>query len=380
MRQGESCRITFMDLLARLSFVACASAAIGCSASPPQVSSNQEGGGGASLSEALPLDTTDSGFPGLGTSEAAEDASVEHGLLEPAGSGGVSGRAELVDASVQDSSAPECVYDQDCPVQSECEVPRCDGAGTCRVTAKPSGEPCGEGLTACSAQDTCDGSGVCQPNHRAAGEPLEDPAGNCLGLQCDGNGSSEVVPLDVDVPRDDGTGCTFPGCLDGMIVPLPRAEGFPCGEVASDCSGQDTCNGQGECQSNHFPSGMVLPTQGVCLARRCDGAGNVTVTPSNALCDDGLFCNGPERCREDGSCAPGPFPCSARVLTDCSSACNEAADQCNANNPVRTPCGANVFCDGQGACVECVSDDDCPGIDDGCVSSRCQCVTICGPI
>ncbi len=72
-------------------------------------------------------------------------------------------------------------------------------------------------------------------------------------------------------------------------------------------------------------------------------------------CDDGLYCNGAERC-VDGVCVAGTAPdCGAQV-------CDEGQDAC------ADPCGSAGDCDDGRACT-----------DDACVAQVCVHTNVCGP-
>ncbi len=47
---------------------------------------------------------------------------------------------------------------------------------------------------------------------------------------------------------------------------------------------------------------------------------------TNALCDDGMFCNGAEICDPVSGCMNGPNPCDFNL-------CDESGDECRAGIP-----------------------------------------------
>jgi cysteine-rich repeat protein len=117
--------------------------------------------------------------------------------------------------------------------------------------------------------------------------------------------------------------------------------GQPCSD-ASMCPGRDdacgtrTCEG-GECGFDFVPASTPLERQtaGDCLVAVCDGAGATSSEPDSAdVLDD-------------------QNPCTI-------DACDMGAPT-NTPAPSGDPCsvGAGVFCDGAGACVECVAPGDC---------------------
>lgn len=84
------------------------------------------------------------------------------------------------------------------------------------------------------------------------------------------------------------------------------------------CNGAETCGG-GLCQAGT----PVSCNDGVsCTLDACNEALDACAfTPSNPLCDDGLFCNGSETCHVTLGCLAGSDPCSPLP-------CNESSDTC----------------------------------------------------
>ncbi|MEO2169164.1 MAG: hypothetical protein ABGY42_13805, partial [bacterium] len=91
--------------------------------------------------------------------------------------------------------------------------------------------------------------------------------------------------------------------------------------------------------------------------------------------DNGLFCDGAESC-QSGNCASSGDPCDGPDAdSDCSETCDEAADNCGANDPNGSTCADNgVFCDGtescqSGSCVgagdPCAGGAECNGCNEG---------------
>jgi len=101
----------------------------------------------------------------------------------------------------------------------------------------------------------------------------------------------------------------------------------------SDCDDGLFCNGQEKCVDNHCTAGTDP-----CNGLRCDKEIQQCLPPctNNTVCDDGIFCNGVETCVE-GKCVAGAGnPCSGDEM------CDPMTDQC--------------------AFAECVSSADCdPG-------------------
>jgi len=103
---------------------------------------------------------------------------------------------------------------------------------------------------------------------------------------------------------------------------------------------------------------------------------------SDADCDDGSFCNGPEVCEENW-CIWSPFPCEQGIE------CDEEGDRCLKQCETSLDCDDNVFCNGEERCDNnlCVSgtspcaSDRCDGTSNRCVEckyhSHCSADQVC---
>lgn len=234
---------------------------------------------------------------------------------------------------------------------------------------------------ACSAADACHVVGSCNPSTgvcttppAAAGTPvgMQTP-GDCKKHQCDGTGQIVDAPDDTDI-SDDANSCTADVCSSGTPEHNPVTAGTACnqngGQVcdatgscvaclsASDCSGTDdacsvrACNA-GVCSRTFVPEGTAVGTQasGDCHRLQCDGQGNT----ENVVDDADLPVDG--------------NPCTN--------------DVCMAGTPSNPPaavglaCGMNQVCDGAGACVGCAGAANCPGVDNECQVRTCT-AGVCG--
>ena len=237
----------------------------------------------------------------------------------------------------------------------------CNDPGDC---PPPSG-PCVEA--------TCNG-GTCGTADLPAGTvtPVQVP-GDCNESRCDGAGAIVQVSEDADVP-DDQNPCTLEGCDQGTPTSVPAPPGGACGMsmvcdgngacvgciTVADCPGQDTecqartCVGN-TCGFAYQMAGTPVSMQaaGDCQENQCDGAGGVVSAPSDAdVPVDGSQCT-------DDLCSMG-VPSNPPLASG--EACNE---------------NGGLFCDGGGACVECVSVSTCPGQDTDCQTRTCMSNT-CG--
>ncbi len=170
-------------------------------------------------------------------------------------------------------------------------------------SARPVGSSCGDpDYSACNAADTCDGAGVCLDNLKAAGVVCRAGAGDC------------------DIEEScDGVTATCPA--DGF-VPL----GVLCRAAVGDCDRPEACSGAGsECPSDLLaPMGMECRAAvGLCdVAELCVASSPHCPSDGYRLdgtsCDDGVYCNGVERCRA-GACMDGKDPCDR---------CDEGTERC----------------------------------------------------
>ena len=179
---------------------------------------------------------------------------------------------------------------------------------------------CEDGLF-CNGAETCV-AGACQ----AGSNP-------CPGQSCDED-LDTCGPCQVDAD-----------CDDGLF-----------------CNGDETCDA-GTCQDGSAPN----CDDGVaCTVDSCNGASDSCDNVTNdALCDNGLFCDGSETCS-------AVLGCQAGVSVDCddgvgctADSCNEASDSCN-NVTNDGLCDNGVFCDGSETCdavLDCQAPVDvaCPG-------------------
>jgi choice-of-anchor B domain-containing protein len=167
---------------------------------------------------------------------------------------------------------------------------------------------------------------------------------------------------------DDGNDCTEGFCEpDGAINWFDMVFGTPCGDPSdTDCDNPDTCDGAGTCMPNTEPNGTA--------------------------CESGAFCVVGEACM-NGVCQMGvPRDCNDGVsCTDDS--CDEVSDTCVhvANNAV---CNNGLWCDGIEICdpvLGCIvqpgtvpdcddgdecTDDSCDEVTDSCVTAPVACIGV----
>jgi hypothetical protein len=271
------------------------------------------------------------------------------------------GQCSVADAGAADAGScgavapecPGCAIGADCIAAGDaspgngCLV--CDPARSALDWSNNDGAECDDGLF-CTTLDVC-GGGVC------GGTPLECDN----GVECDGVSTCDEE-ADLCTPPEnlcgangfcsaEAGGCvnTCAGCIiadnciaAGALQPgnpcftcdparsatsYVPATGRACGSAATACSGQDTCDGSGNCAANHSASGTFCgdPSSSTCNGRdTCDGSGNCAsrVAQNGAMCDDGQFCSVGDSCQAGFCVGGGPRNCGA------GQACINNACQC----------------------------------------------------
>ena len=179
----------------------------------------------------------------------------------------------------------------------------------------------------CNGEESCR-EGFCAPGKRVTCS--EQDSVECTQARCD-----EAVQGCVTVARDelcnDGAFCngeevcdevsgcqgSAPPCADDIECTFDFCDEFSesCQSFPDDffcddglfCNGFEVCDPQSGCGAGEPPA----CDDGVnCTIDGCDDSFGCASVPSDELCDDGLFCNGLERCDPFvGSCSTGAPPC-----------------------------------------------------------------------
>ena len=172
-----------------------------------------------------------------------------------------------------------------------------------------------------------------------------------------------TIALDVTTTSLDPVGFCSLFSGDPFITFAIEGEGLvPPGEVDYGCLTVG-CVTNADCADQHF-----------CTVDSCDPLVGCLRVPDNSRCDDGLFCNGPERCDPaTGACPSGP--------TICPEACCEEVDTCIPTGG----CCADSECDDLDACngsETCVGGACLPGIDVVCTDDGtfCNGPETCDPV
>lgn len=266
---------------------------------------------------------------GLPNHASCEDGNFCNGVSTCAAAGCVDGAPP---------SAP------DDPDPSDCWAPgACDEATDSFPDAPAAlGTGCADGVE-CTIGDQCDASGTCAgtPNDGECddgefcngAESCDAAAGECVG------GAAQVV--------DDGVGCTVDSCNEATDA----VEHTPSDEACDDgafCTGVETCDAQTDCQPGTAPS----TDDGVaCTVDLCDeGANAVTHTPDHGACNNGDFCDGPEVCHPTQGCQAGAAPALDDDIHCTVDACDEALDEVT-HTPTDALCDDGAFCNGDETCA-----------------------------
>ncbi len=252
-----------------------------------------------------------------------------------------------------------CIVNAECNDNNVCTADVCDLNLGCVHTAISG--PCENG-NACTVNDFCS-AGECQ-----AGPPRNCNDNNvCTNDSCDPvDGCRYIHNLN---PCNDGSVCTFNdfcllgtcrggesiNCDDGNFCTINFCDpvlGCRTANRVGECDDQDPCTGEDTCLGGQcIGLGDGCDDDDPCTIDSCMD-GECVHTPSDASCDDGLFCNGTESCDPVLGCVSSGNPCTGGPV--CQNTCVEATQSCM--SPLGTPCPSDGIpctddvCDGSGSC------------------------------
>jgi len=281
--------------------------------------------------------------------------------------------------------APTCHDGDDCTADS-CSP----DTGDCQFLSQ-SNYPCDDG-NACTNGDICQ-EGICIP-----GVPVDctdaDPCtiDDCLELPTDQGGGCTHEP-DVGLACDDANVCTQDDQCnsDGECLgqPIDCDDSNPCTSDychaatgcyqeptgGGPCEDSDPCTGTGKCAYGECQPGPLLDCTDDfdCTADSCNQEGECVHLPMDDLCDDGVFCNGPEECHVDSGCQSGT-PVALDVSLTCTlDECNEA-DQLVEHLPQNELCDDNDLCtlDACSPAEGCITSPKVCLDDDPCTLDSCD--------
>ncbi|RJO63260.1 MAG: hypothetical protein C4523_21075 [Myxococcales bacterium] len=178
--------------------------------------------------------------------------------------------------------------------------PDVSGADPCADVACGSHAACDPASGECRCEDGYEPLGErCALADESDGDVVEDETPDrCATVQC-----RESGPCEADVACNPE---------NGVCLPRYAPQGVPCDDGVA-CNGHEVCDGQGACLAGETiecgavmscaePDGQcVCPAafelvNGECVLKHCS---------ADEECRDAAFCNGVERCGEDGLCIPG---------------------------------------------------------------------------
>ena len=348
--------------------------------------------------------------PSVSSSGSAGTADTSAGgASESAASASGNGSQSSSPGTSAESGPGGCAGDDECDDDNPCSLDSCN-AGSCAHAPNTDDPTCScEAPADCTQlpmDDDCRTraceDGVCSLDFADAGTPLNETqqtAEDCQRVVCDGNGSSEIVDDDGDLPIDE-IECTEDKCEAGVPSnpPLPANTDCAAGKcndvgqcvgcnVPEDCGGTTTfcqvvtCE-SGVCGLDVTDVGTEVPdvqSEGDCQVVQCDGRGNAAsvaddddlpaddgvacsgevctagVASHPALvgdaCDDGLFCTANDTCNADAACVGVGDPCPGPDGdSNCAEQCDEGSDTCTAFDPNGAACNDGLFCNGADTC------------------------------
>ncbi len=254
-----------------------------------------------------------------------------------------------------------------CPdLGEQCKEGVCNPlTGLCQATSKPTGTVCNDG-NLCTTGEVCDASGQC----KGTKSPCDD------GLFCNGTeacdpaiGLCQSGPLPL---LTDGIACTKDYCdeLTDSIKHTPDSTYCDDGQY---CNGTESCSALLGCQLGAAPP---LSDGVPCTKDYCDDTlDSVVHLPEDKACDDGLFCNGTEKCDATEGCKEGAVPVVSDGIACTADACSETSKAVT-HTPDHAVCSNGNPCDGQEWCSPdsgCTAGLD-PDLDDGvgCTIDTCD--------
>jgi hypothetical protein len=243
------------------------------------------------------------------------------------------------------SNGVYCDGDETCTLGVGCE------AGTAVVCADDglgcSVEECTEAAQGCVTtydHGLCPQGQFCLVTGCTPGEACNDDADCDNDDDCDGVETCNTIcePGTV-VVCDDGVGCTDDVCNpDGGACEFTPLNGL-CVDT-NLCNGDETCDATLDCQPGTPPN----CDDGVgCTSDTCYPASGCSNVPDHLVCQDTLYCNGPEICDAVLDCQPsaGDVVCPTDGVDCTDDYCDESADSC-VNDPNNTLCpGCGETCD-----------------------------------
>jgi hypothetical protein len=205
-----------------------------------------------------------------------------------------------------DGTAPDCDDDIACTNDS------CDEAGN-QCTNSVDDSVCNDDLF-CNGDETCNAETGC----------VAGTSPNCGdAFACTTDSCNEATDSCVNNPNASA-------CSDGLF-----------------CNGAESCSAEVGCQAGTAPSCADAVT---CTADTCNEAtDSCDNAPNNGACSDGQFCNGTEVCDAEDGCVAGSAPDCDDEVSCTDDSCNETTDSC-VSTPDNGECDDGLFCNGEERC------------------------------
>jgi cysteine-rich repeat protein len=247
------------------------------------------------------------------------------------------------------------------------QVTLCDDGDGCTI------DTCNPGTSSCEHSASCDDGIACTVD-------------SCMGADC--------IHTPIDSLCEDANVCTdeFCSAATGCVF-VPNSN--PCDDEKF-CTGTDSCaggscsvhvgglcEGQPECQNacdeatRECLAPFFYPCSddgNQCTEDVCNGLGQCIHLPHSGVCDDGIFCNGPDFCTNGACDIHFGDPCVGGA--ECFDVCQEDLAQC------LTPLGGGCIddgnictddtCDGAGTCLHTNNTVPCDDGDYCTTSDRCS--------
>ncbi|MCK9524200.1 MAG: hypothetical protein M0R76_14345, partial [Proteobacteria bacterium] len=259
------------------------------------------------------------------------------------------------------------------PLEGECDLSVCDGAGACQPVYLGEETTCGGAPSGdCDAQNTCDGAGKCADRYQPATEQCRVAAGECdeaafctsASTVCPDNALKANTVVCRPAAHDE---CDVAELCDGNTAFCPADafnSGDACTVTTSACVLGGICNTADACApvfaiEDTFCGDAAEP----CDTSKCDDAGQCIAASAadDTKCGDAAdVCFADSTC-QSGKCTeqyqPHTFVCATGAAEDTTGEdlyrCYEE-DTCGAELQMRV---RNSYCDGAGACCKATADD-----------------------
>lgn len=231
---------------------------------------------------------------------------------------------------------------------NNCTAPDTDGSSCTDGAFCTGADSCQSGSCSVHAGNPCSGGSECADSCNEALDNCFDTAGTVCG--------------------DDGNPCTDEQCNGaGACVHPNKLPETPCPDDGVECT-FDKCDGGGTCAHPAKIAGTACTTDNNgCTDDVCNGGGSCVHNNNTAPCTDNVYCNGADTC-SNGSCsvhAGDPCPGTDGDV-NCTESCDEAHDNCAANDPNGSACSNGQTCDGADTCQNgtCTPSGVCCGTKD----------------